>query len=476
MTDLTHVVVREGVTLRQVLEAMTRSGKQIALVTDGDRHLLGLVTDGDVRKAILRGTSLEAKANEAMNRHPVVGEPGMTEGEALGLMRGRRIRHLPLLDNQRRVVDLLILDDLLGPRAALRNRAVIMAGGQGTRLSPLTESTPKPLLTVGGKPLLEILIERLRQSGIVSVLIAVHHKADMIRERLGDGSRLGVALEYMEEPEPLGTMGALPLMRKRLDYPFFVVNADILTNCDFQAMWDFHRAQSPAAMTVGVSIHQVDIPFGEFTLHGDRVTRVEEKPRKEFPVNAGIYLLDPSVIELIPAGRFFDATDLIRALLDQGRIVAAYLIRESWLDVGRHLDLEKANRDAPEEKKYRESLADELDGHGHTFFKRIIEWYTARVEQLNPDQAEQKGAEAIRARAEAEAMMTELDRFLAERVNRGAALNFKKSRADEPVTKPRIKDIEDGSAINSMWYRSDRLREIAAQIRKGEEPIKWPLT
>jgi dTDP-glucose pyrophosphorylase len=348
MTDLTHVLVREGASLRQVLETMTRSGKQIALVTDGDSRLLGLVTDGDVRKAILRGTSLEAKVNEAMNRRPVVGEPGMTDGEALALMRGRTIRHLPLLDGQRRVVDLLILDDLLGPRPELRNRAVIMAGGQGTRLRPLTESTPKALLTVGGKPLVEILIERLRQSGVTSMLIAVHHKADMIRDRLGDGSRLGVTLEYVEEPEPLGTMGALPLMRERLDHPFFVVNADILTKCDFRAMWEFHRSQAPAAMTVGVSIHQVDIPYGEFTLHEGRVTRVEEKPRKEFPVNAGIYLLDPSVIGLIPGGRYFDATDLIRALLDQGRTVAAYLIREYWLDVGRHHDLEKANRDVAE--------------------------------------------------------------------------------------------------------------------------------
>lgn len=348
MTDLTHVLVREGASLRQVLEAMTRSGKQIALVTDGDAKLLGLVTDGDVRKAILRGTSLEAKVNEAMNRHPVVGEPGMTEGEALALMRRRKIRHLPLLDDQRRVVDLLILEDLLAPRPPLRNCAVIMAGGQGTRLRPLTESTPKPLLTVGGKPLLEILIERLRLSGIVSVLLAVHHKAEMIRERLGDGSRLGVTIEYVEEPEPLGTMGALTLMRERLDFPFFVVNADILTRCDFRAMWEFHQSQAPVAMTVGVSTHQVDIPYGEFTLHEGRVTRVEEKPRKEFPVNAGIYLIDPSVIGLIPHGRYFDATDLIRALLDRGRTVAAYLIREYWLDVGHHHDLEKANRDLAE--------------------------------------------------------------------------------------------------------------------------------
>src|SRR5207249_10672274 len=183
-----------------------------------------------------------------------------------------------------------------------------------------------------------------RSSDLLEVLVAIHHKSDMIRAALGDGGRLGVRLEYVEEPEPLGTMGAVALARPRLDRPFFVVNADILTKCDFRAMWEFHRRQESAAMTVGVSIHQVDIPYGEFTLHDGRVTRVEEKPRKEFPANAGIYLVHPSAIDLIPAGEYCDATDMIRTLVDKGHVVAAHLIREYWLDVGRLHDLEKANR------------------------------------------------------------------------------------------------------------------------------------
>jgi NDP-sugar pyrophosphorylase family protein len=222
-----------------------------------------------------------------------------------------------------------------------------MAGGMGTRLRPLTEETPKPLLRVGGRPLVEILIERLERCGIGDVLVAVHHKSDMIREALGDGSRFGVHLSYVDEPERLGTIGALTLIRPRMPEPFFVINGDILTKCDFRAMWEFHRAER-ARMTVGVSLHQVDIPYGEFTLHGSHITRVEEKPRKEFPINAGIYLLDPSVIDLIPTGRYFDATDLIRACLERDLPVSAYLIREYWLDVGRHDDLRKADRDIAE--------------------------------------------------------------------------------------------------------------------------------
>jgi dTDP-glucose pyrophosphorylase len=347
MAELSAFTLSLGESLRAAMEAMTRSGKQIVLVVDADRRLAGVVTDGDVRRAMLRGASLDAKVDEVVNRAPLVGPAGLSATEALQVMRARSVRHLPLLDAERRVADMLRLEDLVA-LPPLRSRAVIMAGGEGRRLRPLTESTPKPLVDVGGKPLVELMIERLRRSGMTDITIALHHKSELIRERLGDGSRLGVRIDYALEPHPLGTMGALTLLRDRLDAPFFVVNADILTKCDFRAMWEYHRCQDGAAMTVGVSLHQVDIPYGEFTLHDGRVTRVEEKPHKEFPVNAGIYLLDPSAIELIPQSEYFDATDMIRVLVDSGRVVAAYLIREYWLDVGRLHDLEKANRDVAE--------------------------------------------------------------------------------------------------------------------------------
>ncbi len=348
MVRLADILVGEGATLRDALERMTRSGGQIALIVDGDARLLGLMTDGDVRKAILRGAGLDAKVEEVMNRTPVVARAGLSREEALVLMRSRSIRHVPVLDKRRAVVDLLRLEDLLAPPPPVGARAVVMAGGEGRRLLPLTESTPKPMLRVGGKPILELLIERLRQSGVVEVLLALRHKSEMIRAHLGDGARLGVRIEYVEESEPLGTMGALPLVRERLDVPFFVVNGDILTKCDFRAMWEFHRSRRGAAMTVGVSVHQVDIPYGEFTLRDARVLHVEEKPRKEFPVNAGIYVVEPSVVDLIPRGSYCDATDLIRLLVARGEHVAAYIIREYWLDVGRHGDFEKANRDVAE--------------------------------------------------------------------------------------------------------------------------------
>ncbi len=347
MSGLADVLVREAAKLRDALEAMTRSGRQVALVVDAEARLLGLMTDGDVRKALLRGVALDAKVEEVMNRRPVVAPQGLSRPELLALMRSRSIRHVPVLDARGVVLDLLRLDDLLTPPPPLPTRAIVMAGGEGRRLRPLTESTPKPMLRVGNKPILELLIERLRQSGIVDVLITLRHKSELIRDHLGDGARLGVRIGYVEESEPLGTMGALTLV-PRSDAPFFVVNGDILTKCDFRAMWEFHRRSAGAAMTVGVSLYQIEIPYGEFALRGDRIERVDEKPRKEFPINAGIYVLEPRVVDAIPRRRYFDATELIRLLLDRGEPIAAYAVREYWLDVGRHPDLEKANRDLAE--------------------------------------------------------------------------------------------------------------------------------
>jgi dTDP-glucose pyrophosphorylase len=340
--------VGRGATVREVLERVSKTGKGLALAVDEERRLLGIATDGDLRKAILRGVSLDATIEAALNRTPVVVRSDVTAADALALMRQRSFRHLPVVDERGRVVELLLLDELLAPPTPLKIPAVIMAGGEGKRLRPLTEATPKPLLRVGGKPLVEILIEHLRQCGVTDVIVALHHKSEMIRDHLGDGSRLGLRLTYVEEPRPLGTMGALTLVRERLEPGALVVNADILTKCNFRAMWEFHRRQGPPAMTVGVSLHQVEIPYGEFTLRGDRVLDVDEKPRKEYPINTGIYVLEPTAIDLIPAGVYFDATDLIHALLGAGRPVAAYAIREYWLDVGRQFDFEKANRDVAE--------------------------------------------------------------------------------------------------------------------------------
>src|SRR5262245_16288561 len=255
------MLVRRGATLRETLECITKSGKQLALVVDADGRLVGLATDGDLRKAILRGVSLEAPVEQAMNATPLVAERNLSAGAALALMRGRAIRQLPVVDAERRVVDLLFLDDLVAP-PALPNAAVIMAGGEGKRLRPLTESTPKPLLRVGGKPLLEIMIERLRDAGFRRIVLTLHYKSQMIADYFGDGSRLGVRIQPHYEDAPRGTAGSLrDLLWSFGGLPFVLVNADIVTKCDFRAILEFHAAHR-AVMTVGTVPYTVDMPYG----------------------------------------------------------------------------------------------------------------------------------------------------------------------------------------------------------------------
>jgi len=347
VNNLHDVLVRQGATLRETLECITKSGKQLALVVDADGRLIGLATDGDLRKAILRGVSLEAPVEQAMNATPLVAERNLSAGAALALMRGRAIRQLPVVDAERRVVDLLFLDDLVAP-PSLPNAAVIMAGGEGKRLRPLTESTPKPLLRVGGKPLLEIMIERLRASGIREIWITLHYKSEMIREHLGNGDQHGVKIRYHYEDAPRGTAGSLRDLLSYLDRPFLLLNADILTKCDFRAMFDFH-SEHDAVMTVGTVPYTVDLPYGVLEVDGARLAGVTEKPRLDYMINSGIYVMSPVAIELaIAVNEPVDVPDVIERLIKLRRHVVAFPIREYWLDVGRHDDFHKADRDIAE--------------------------------------------------------------------------------------------------------------------------------
>lgn len=340
------LIVPPGASLREVLESITKNSRQAAVVVDADGRLAGLVTDGDLRRAILRGVSLASPVAGVMNRTPVVASASTTRGEALALLRRRLIRHLPLVDADGRLADLVLLDDLLEPRP-LPNRAVLMAGGAGQRLRPLTESVPKPLLRVGGKPLLEIMVERLRDAGVREFHITVHHKSEMIEEHFGDGSRFGVRIRYVRETTPLGTAGALTLLEDIPTEPFFLVNGDILTKCDFRSLLEFHQ-RSGADMTLGTVHHAGELPYGIIEVEGDRLVRMVEKPRLEFLINSGIYVVEPRAIAHVPRERYFDATELIAALAAAGRLVAAFPITDYWLDVGRHDDFHKADRDVAE--------------------------------------------------------------------------------------------------------------------------------
>ena len=349
VADLSDLCIAPNSTIRQAIACIDRNETGIVLITDEERRLLGTISDGDVRRAVLADDSLDTPVSELLARkvsspypEPVTAPVGTERAALLQLMQERVVRQVPLLDEDGHVVGLVTWDELL-PDQVLPLQAVIMAGGFGTRLRPLTEDLPKPMLPVGDRPLMELIVEQLRQAGIRRVNIATHYMADSIIEHFGDGRDFGVELNYVTEDRPLGTAGALGLMEVPNE-PLLVINGDILTRVDFRAMLDYHREHG-ADLTVGVRQYGLRIPYGVMECDGPRVRRVREKPLLNFLANAGIYLLEPSVHRYIPHGQRFDMTDLIQRLIEERRPVVSFPIVEYWLDIGQPVDYEKAQED-----------------------------------------------------------------------------------------------------------------------------------
>jgi dTDP-glucose pyrophosphorylase/CBS domain-containing protein len=347
--DLSAFCVKPGTSLREAVAAIDKNLRGIAMVVDEDRRLIGTITDGDVRRAMLAGRTLDTSVDDilAQKRTSKYPQPvtATVETDALTLLQVMHdlvIRQIPLLDEEGRLADLVTMEDLL-PEETMPLQAVIMAGGFGTRLLPLTQDTPKPMLPVGDKPLMELIIAQLRQSGIHRVNVSTHFQRDKIKSHFGNGENFGVAISYVDEARPLGTAGALSLMAAPTE-PLLVINGDILTDVPFRAMLQFHK-EHRAEMTVAVRRYEVQVPYGVVECDQANVRGLTEKPQFSFFVNAGMYLLEPTVHDLIPSGELFNMPDLIQRLLDAGRPVVSFPIREYWLDIGRLADYETAQAD-----------------------------------------------------------------------------------------------------------------------------------
>lgn len=342
MNNWKEVVVRREMPLREVIAKIDKSGLQLALVLNSDETLAGVLTDGDVRRAILAGKSLDVNVSEVMNPQPTVAPASMPRSKMLQLMRRLAIHHLPLVNAEHQVVGLVTLDDLIGA-VERPNWVILMAGGLGTRLHPLTKECPKPLLKVGGKPILEIIIESFAEQGFKQIFLSVNYKAEMIQDYFGEGDRWGVQLNYIHEKERLGTAGSLSLLPERPTTPMIVMNGDILTRTSFDSLLKFHEAQNAVA-TMAVRDYDYQVPYGVVRMNGTKIEAIEEKPIQHFFVNAGIYALSPEVLKYIPKNTFFDMPTLFENLISANQATAAYPLREYWLDIGRMSDLEKANQ------------------------------------------------------------------------------------------------------------------------------------
>jgi dTDP-glucose pyrophosphorylase/CBS domain-containing protein len=347
--DFKKFLISPGDSIREAMACIDRNARGIALVVDGERRLIATVTDGDVRRAVLAGVDLNLPVLELIKRRkkephptPLSARTGTPAAELIRMMNEFTLSHIPLLDDEERVVDMVLLRDMV-KEYEMPLRAVVMAGGFGTRLRPLTEALPKPMLPVGNKPLLEHIIEQLRQVGIRRVNLTTHYKSELISEHFGDGRNFGVEIEYVKEDKPLGTVGALSLLNPS-EEPLLVINGDILTRIDFHAMLDFHREQK-ANMTVAVREVEFRVPYGVVETEGVEVTRISEKPVLRHFINAGIYLLNPEVCHFIPNDRPYDMPELINRLVGAGRKVISFPVREYWLDIGKIEDYQQALAD-----------------------------------------------------------------------------------------------------------------------------------
>jgi dTDP-glucose pyrophosphorylase len=327
-------------TLQQAIRNLDATALKINIVVSSDDILVGTITDGDIRRGLLRGLDMDSLIDSVIHREAMVVPPQMSRDMVLHLMQANVIHALPVVDESRRVVGLHLLNELLTP--VLRpNRMVIMAGGQGTRLRPRTEDCPKPLLPVGGKPILEHIIEHAKAGGFQHFVLAVHYLGHMIENYFGDGSRWQVQIDYLREESPLGTAGALSLLNPRLDAPFVVTNGDVLTDIRYDKLLDFHYRQGAAA-TMAVRLHEWQHPFGVVRTNGVDIIGYEEKPITRTHINAGIYVLEPDVLVNLGVGEYCDMPTLFSRLQEREVRTIVYPMHELWLDVGRPDDLEQA--------------------------------------------------------------------------------------------------------------------------------------
>ncbi len=326
--------------IRGAIAAIERSTEKIALVVDDERKLVGTVTDGDIRRAILKGAQLTDPVARIMNTSPRVGRVGDDREPLIDLLRRNVCRHVPIVDEEGRVVSMESLQEYVD-YGHHDNWVVIMAGGLGKRLRPLTEAVPKPMLLVGEHPILQIIIESFRNQGFRQFFVSLNYLGEMIRSHFGDGSKWGVNIRYLNEEKPLGTAGALSLLPERAEKPLIVMNGDILTKVDFRQLLHFHEEHKAQATTC-VRDYFVEVPFGVVDNDGHRIRGLREKPNHRFLVNAGIYTLQPDALEFIPRNESFDMPMLIETLVGRGQHACLFPIREYWIDVGRMDEFDRA--------------------------------------------------------------------------------------------------------------------------------------
>jgi len=343
MRNIDDIVVGEKSPLIDVLKIIDKSSKQLALVIGENNKLLGTISDGDIRRALLNKISLNDSIENIYFKTPTVANINDSKEEIINMCTVKKIHQIPIVDNDGNLLGLEILDELISKESKI-NKVVLMVGGLGTRLRPLTENTPKPMLLVGGKPILQTIIEKFASYGFDNIIMCVNYKSNIIQDYFGDGSRFAVNIEYILEDKRMGTAGALSLLKNKPMEAFFVMNGDLLTNVNFEHMLDYHLKNDSMA-TMCVREYDFQVPYGVVEIDNEKIRSIHEKPIHKFFVSAGIYMLSSETIDLIPKNQFYDMPELFEKLIEMDKNTVSFPLREYWLDIGRIEEYEKANRE-----------------------------------------------------------------------------------------------------------------------------------
>jgi dTDP-glucose pyrophosphorylase len=341
--DWRKTLLSSDATLQKAISVLDEAALKIALVINPDSTFVGTITDGDIRRGLLNGMDINSLIGSVINKNPLIASPVMSRESVLKIMQANDLYQVPIIDENQHVIGLHIWDEIMIPKQR-PNKMVIMAGGLGTRLRPHTENCPKPLLPVGGKPMLEHIIERAKSEGFTEFVLTIHYLGHMIEEYFGDGSRLQVNIDYLREDKPLGTAGSISLLNPLPDNPILVTNGDVLTDIHYGEMVDFH-CRHEALATMAVRLHEWQHPFGVVHTEGPDIIEIEEKPVSRSNINAGIYVLEPRALEEMEFGEHCDMPNLFSRLQKKqaGRTIV-YPIHEPWLDVGLMNDYQSTDK------------------------------------------------------------------------------------------------------------------------------------
>jgi len=346
MKNIENIKLTSSATIKEALEIIDNGAMQIALVVDENDTLLGTLTDGDIRRGLLKGLDLNSSIQSIVFTTPTLVKISDTKEEILKIALSKKLHQIPIVDDNGKILGIQEIEELIKPKEKT-NKVVLMVGGLGTRLRPLTENTPKPMLKVGNKPILQTIVEKFAEYGYTNIVMCVNYKSHIIQDYFEDGSKFGVSIKYILEEQRMGTAGALSLLKEKPTESFFVMNGDLLTNVNFEHLDNYHISNHSMG-TMCVREYDFQVPYGVVNIDGSRILSIEEKPTHKFFVSAGIYMLSPEVLDYIPQNQFYDMPTLFEKLISENKNVISFPLREYWLDIGRIEEYKKANEEYDE--------------------------------------------------------------------------------------------------------------------------------